>query len=84
MSKPFFLINEGKDSNLSKARKFMSEVKKLADKYNLPVFAVTDGASITKNNGCKAVQNARNAHAKWESKNGLDPNEDWGKEIKKD
>ena len=66
------------NNKLEKAREFCSEVKKLSQKYNLPVFMVTDGASITSNNGCEAVKNARENHIKWEEKNGFDPYEDWG------
>ncbi len=70
-----------KDNNeLDKARKFCSEVKELAKKYNLPFFVVTDGASATSNNGCEAVKNARDNHIKWELDNGYDPYEDWSKE----
>ena len=64
-------------NNKEKAREFCSEVKKLSKKYNLPVFMVTDGASVTNNNGCEAVKNARDNHIKWEEENGLDPQEDW-------
>lgn len=60
-----------------KARKFCTEVKNLAKKYDLPFFLVTDGASITSDNGCEAVKNARENHKKWEINHGLDPNEDW-------
>ena len=65
-------------NNKEKAREFCSEVKELSEKYNLPVFMVTDGASITSNNGCEAVNNARDNHIKWEEENGFDPQEDWG------
>ena len=63
-----------------KAREFWMEVKNLAKKYDLPFFVVTDGASLTSNNNCSAVKNARDAHIKWEKENGYDPFEDWGKE----
>lgn len=65
------------NDNKTKAREFCSEVKKLSEKYNLPVFMVTEGASVTNNNGCEAVKNARDNHIKWEEKNGFDPNDDW-------
>ena len=67
-------------NNREKAREFCMEVRKLAEKYNLPFFVVTDGASATLNNGCEAVKNARDNHKKWEEKNGFDPNEDWREE----
>ena len=39
---------------------------------------VTEGASVTNNDGCEAVKNARDNHIKWEEENGFDPTEDWG------
>ena len=66
------------NDNKTKAREFCSEVKKLSEKYNLPVFMVTEGASVTNNDGCEAVKNARDNHIKWEEENGFDPTEDWG------
>jgi len=64
---------------LTKPQKFCQEVKQLAEKYNLPFFVVTEGASATSNNGSKAVSNARGAHIKWEKENNHDPNYDWNK-----
>ena len=64
-------------SEKEKAREFCKEVKALAQKYNLPFFVVTDGASATVNNNCSAVKNARENHIKWEKENGYDPYEDW-------
>lgn len=66
-------------NDLDNARKFCLEVKTLAQKYNLPFFVVTNGASATSNNGCTAVKNARDSHIEWEKKNGYDPYEDWSK-----
>lgn len=66
-------------TDVGKARKFVAEVKELADKYNLPVFVVTDGASGISNNGCDAVKHARDCHIEWEKEHGHDPYEDWGK-----
>lgn len=65
---------------IEKARKFCEEVRKLALKYELPFFVVTDGASSTNNNGCEVVKNARLNHIKWELENNFDPDEDWNKE----
>ena len=62
---------------LTKAQQFCQEVKKLAQKYDLPFFIVTDGASAIQNKDCEAISNARNAHIKWEKKNGIDPNHSW-------
>ncbi len=50
------------------AREFCYKVKVLAEKYNLPFFVVTDGASATSNNSCDAVKNARDNHIEWEMK----------------
>lgn len=72
-------MNEEDIEKIQKARKFCLEVKKLAKKYNLPFFVVTDGASATSNNGCEAVKNARDNHINWEKENGFDPYEDWSK-----
>lgn len=60
-----------------KARKFCQEVRKLAQKYDLPFFVVTNGASSINNNGCDAVRNARLNHEKWEEKNDINSKEDW-------
>jgi hypothetical protein len=68
--------------NIEKARKFCEEVKMLARKYDLPFFLVTDGASVTDNNGCEAVKKARLCHTSWEKSKGFDPNEDWSTIIK--
>lgn len=66
-----------KEEKLEKARLFCMEVKKLAQKYGLSFFLVTEGASITDNNGCDAVHNARICHERWEEEHGFDPKEDW-------
>ena len=65
-------------TKLEKARKFCYEVGELAKKYNLPVFVVTDGASLTRNNGNTAVRFHREKQIEWENQNNFDPNEDWG------
>ena len=59
------------------ARKFVSEVGKLAKKYDANYFIVTDGASGIHNNGNPAVKNARDSQVEWEKKHGFDPDEDW-------
>ena len=48
--------------NKEEARKFCYEVKLLAEKYDLPFFLVTDGASVTVNNNCDEVRHARLCH----------------------
>lgn len=70
-------------SKIEKARKMCTEIGELAKKYDLPVFAVTDGASVTRNNGCEAVRYHREQQIKWEVRNGFDPDEDWLKGYKK-
>ena len=62
---------------LEKAREFCSEVKSIGEKYGLSFFFVTEGASVMQNKDCKAVENARNAHKKWEIEHGFDPTETW-------
>lgn len=61
------------------ARKFVSEVGKLAKKYDANYFIVTDGASGIHNNGNPAVKNARDSQVEWEKKHGFGPDEDWSK-----
>ena len=68
---------ENQKNKILKAREFCEEVRKLAKKYNLPFFIVTNGASAICNNGCEAVKVARENHMKWEKENNLDPNKDW-------
>jgi hypothetical protein len=63
-----------------KARELCSKVRDLVATYDLPFFFVTDGASITSNNGCDAVRNARKQHEKWELDHGHDPKHDWSNE----
>ncbi len=76
-------FNPNKKVNVEKARELCSKVAELAKEYDLPFFFVTEGASITRNNGCDAVRNAREAQIEWEKKNGADPDEDWIKDKKK-
>lgn len=71
------------DLRFKKARQFCYEVRKLAEKYELPFFIVIDGASSISNNGCEAVKNARLSHEKWENENNIDSKEDWSKEYDK-
>lgn len=63
---------------IQRARDFLQRFADEAAKEKLPLFAVTEGASITRNNGSAAVRAARKAHAAWEREHGGDPNEDWG------
>lgn len=68
------------NDKLLKARELCSKVKELATQYGLPFFFVTEGASITSNNGCEAVRNARKCHEAWETDHGYDPKHDWSNE----
>ena len=72
--------NKNKDSDLNKARSLCRDVRKLADKYNMSFFFVTEGASAYNNmSNNEAIRNARNKHIDWELKNNSDPYEDWSK-----
>lgn len=62
------------------ARKFVTEVAALAEKYGLNFFVVTDGASGISNCGNPAVEHARKCHTDWEKANGIDPEHDWSSE----
>ena len=68
------------EKKIAYSRNFVSEVRKIAEKYGLPFFIVTDGASAYSNNGCDAVKHARDSHKEWETSHGEDPNEDWGED----
>lgn len=63
--------------NMNKEQEFCNEIKKLAYKYKLNVFAVTDGASITVNRNSKIVKYHREKHKEWELDNGLNPEREW-------
>ena len=72
--------NKNKDNDLNKARSLCRDVRKLADKYNMSFFFVTEGASAYNNmSNNEAIRNARNKHMDWELKNNSDPYEDWSK-----
>lgn len=71
-------INESKKEK-EDVRKLCREVKKLADNYGVNFIFVTDGASITHNNGNKAITHLRKELIKWELENGSNPYEDWSK-----
>ena len=63
--------------DITTARKFVSEVSKLAKKYDANYFIVTDGASGINNSGNPAVKHARDSHIEWEKSHNFDPYEDW-------
>ena len=67
--------------DIATARQFVTDVDKLAKKYDANYFIVTDGASGVRNNGNPAVRNARLAQIKWEKNNNKDPNEDWSNKV---
>lgn len=66
---------------MEEARKFISEVSKIAKKYNANYFIVTDGASGTYTKNITDKDNpiimARKNQIEWEKKHGFDPDEDW-------
>ncbi len=66
-----------KQMTRTKAQQFCLEVKKLAEKYRLPFFVVTDGASAIVNTDCEAVNHARQFHIQWEKAHHIDPNHSW-------
>ena len=80
-------LTESSSKEVSKdvenTRKFVTEVRSLAKKYNANFFIVTDGASGYSNgNGGTnnpAVKAMRQAMDKWELDHGFDPKEDWSK-----
>ena len=61
------------------SRELANKVAQVAGKYNRPVFFVTDGASITRNNGNPVIKRLRNKLIQEERRLGSDPYEDWGK-----
>lgn len=65
---------------MTKAQEFVSKVGELAKHYNLPVFVVTEGASLYSNNNCEAVKHAREAHIVWEKAHGINSNHDFLKD----
>ena len=77
-NKPIVSVTEA-CKNINEARKFVSEVGKLAKKYDANYFIVTDGASGISNKGNLAVRHARNCQIEWEKERGFDPYEDWSK-----
>ena len=75
----YYLLNEA-CKDVSAARKFVTEVRELAKKYNANFFIVTDGASGYHSDGTnEAVKAMRKAMDKWELEHGFDPSEDWSK-----
>jgi hypothetical protein len=73
---------ESDTSDVDNARKFVWEVGKLAKKFGVNYFVVTDGASGISNRGNPAVKAARDAHIQWEKEHGGDPDEDWADTMK--
>jgi len=69
------------DDKTLKARQFVREVKELAQKYELPFFIVTDGASAIDNTSCEPIEHAQKSHIEWEIKHGIDPHHDWKDDI---
>ena len=72
-----YITNNSMDEKVVRARVFVLEVARLAEKYGLNYFVVTDGASGISNSGNAAVEHARQCHIEWEKANGIDPEHDW-------
>lgn len=66
------------------SREMLKEIDKIRSKYGLPLLAVTDGASITRNNGNDTIKRLRDTLKKLEKKQGGDPEEDWLKKSAAD
>ncbi len=62
---------------LQNARDFCTEVRKISEKYNLPFFVVTEGASDTCNFDSDAVKNAIDCHEKWKIEHGCAAKSDY-------
>lgn len=75
-------INE-KEYELNRARLLCQEVNKLANKFNLEYFFITEGASSCHIKNNDAIRTARQNHEKWEKEHGFNPQEDWSKENEK-
>lgn len=55
---------------MDRGRAFTHEVQKLAKKYAVNFFVVTDGVSKMENSNESAVKNAIEAHKEWQNKIG--------------
>lgn len=77
---PANLVRREEDDLYRKvSRDFAKDVAKVSEKYNRPAFFVTDGASVTKNNGNPVIRKLRKTLIQEEKRLGSDPHEDWGK-----
>ena len=66
---------------MDKVKSFLLEVSKLANEYDLDIFCVSEGASITRiKHNTEPVREARNNHILWEIENGMDYKYDWNME----
>jgi len=63
--------------NLQRIRDALSRMRQIADEEDIPLFAVSSGASVTRNNGDAYIKKIRDWHAQNELAMGDDPNEDW-------
>lgn len=61
-----------------RVRLFLSQVRNLAEEFDVNFFCVSDGASAMSNDGTnEEISRLRRLHEKWEKENGFDPDEDW-------
>ena len=63
------------------SREMLKEIDKIRSKYGLPLLAVTDGASITRNNGNDTIKKLRDILKKLEKKLGQNPEGGWMKKT---
>ena len=75
------LFEEDISDKKRNTRQFLFEVKKLAKEYGCNFFIVSDGASVISNNGNKIIDEHRKLQIELDKKMGVDPNEDWSKEM---
>ena len=64
-------------ANIQDVRMKLTKVSDILKEYHINGFVVSEGASITRNNGSEKVKRARDIQVAWENENNGDPNEDW-------
>lgn len=64
-------------ANIQDVRMKLTKVSNILEEYCINGFVVSEGASITRNDGSEKVKRARDIQIAWENENGGDPNEDW-------
>ena len=64
-------------ANIQDVRVKLTKVSDILKEYCINGFVVSEGASITRNDGSEKVKRARDIQIAWENENNEDPNEDW-------